>query len=1110
VVLDVAKLTPGREDYYLEKLADNREEYLSGHGESPGRWYGRAAARLGLEGEASKEGFRRLIQGRDPSTGELLGREHGRHAVTGFDLVLRPSKSISVLYGLGDAATGRVVLEAHHVGLAEATAYLDGQLGARRGHGGAEHVGGNGLLAVGFDHRTSREGDPLVHTHLVVANRVQGPDGRWTALDGRDVYRHRRAADAIYRAALQRELTRSLGVEWTEADRHGNREIKGMPTELIRAFSKRAEQVNAEVERLERSGRLRTPRLVKWAVHATRKAKEHEAPETLYARWRQEAAERGTDPDALVRGVTGRARERDQAPSEALITKVFDRLAGPEGLTAQASTFAREDVLVALGAGLVGATRHELEALASQFLAERAVSVVADRAFEERRWTTPELLAVEERLVAAAVDRTGEQSGLVAPEAVRQALAAHPTLGADQAGMVRDACLDGSGVRVVVGRPGTGKTFTLGVARHAWQLGGYRVLAAAPTGIATVSLEAEGFEEVATVDRLLGELDRDRHRGDRPLLDARTVLVVDEAGMVGSRKLTRLLEHAQRDGAKVVLVGDDRQLAAIDAGGGFRALRLRLGASELVENRRQLHAWQREAIELVRQGEVDQAVDLYRAHERVVAAESKQELALALLNDWWDAYQEAERDPTQDVVVLAARRDEVDRLNTYCQQVLAKHGRLGDQRLRVEDREVAVGDRVVCGDNAIRQLGIANGSRGQVVGMDTRARTLTLRLDGSGREVTLPRWYLDGRTHQEHHRRVDLAYATTGHRAQGLTKWRALVRVTGGEDVNWFTVQLSRARQDTRLYAVVGPEPHDAAGELDLPDVERGDAFSQVSRALNKDGSQYLAIDTASTLDVRRLSTAELRSERDRFAGQLAEAPRDRARELRRATERRQQAEAELAARREQAAAMLRRGWGQQRASVPAGAEAVAAQQADRAMQAEQELRAQQQRRAGWLEQHADLVGSYRQVVRALAWQRRARGLACEAVDQDRPGYLREALGPASESTRGKRAWRQAAALVSEYRTVYRVSDPDRALGPVPQEARQRADWQRATAAIERVRHKQRVTERDHDHQAVRLQEHRRRRGGAAEPPERQQQSPARARPERDAPGRHGPEWAAG
>jgi conjugative relaxase-like TrwC/TraI family protein len=167
-------------------------------------------------------------------------------------------------------------------------------------------------LAVGFDHRTSREGDPLLHTHLVIANRVQGPDGRWTALDGRDLYRHRLAADAIYRASYQRQLTRTLGVEWTAADAHGNRELQGVPEELLRAFSKRTDQIDLEVERLEASGRERTPRLVKWAVHATRKPKEYEAPVTLYGRWRAEAAERGHDPDTLVRAVSGRTRDPDQ------------------------------------------------------------------------------------------------------------------------------------------------------------------------------------------------------------------------------------------------------------------------------------------------------------------------------------------------------------------------------------------------------------------------------------------------------------------------------------------------------------------------------------------------------------------------------------------------------------------------------------------------------------------------------------------------------------------------------------------------------------------------------------------------------------------------------
>jgi conjugative relaxase-like TrwC/TraI family protein len=483
VVADVAKLAVGREEYYTRELATDHQAYLSGHGESPGRWDGAGAASLGLEGEASVGGFRRMFEGRHPHTGELLGRAHGKVAVPAFDVVLRPTKSVSILYGLGDAATGRAVLDAHHAGVREAVCYLDTHIGTRRGHAGHEHVSGQGLLSVGFDHRTSREGDPLLHTHLVVANRVQGPDGRWTALDGRDLYRHRLAADAIYRATYQRELVRTLGVEWTAADRHGNRELQGMPEDLVRAFSKRSDQIDLEVERLEAAGRSRTPRLVQWAVHATRKTKQHERPETLYDRWRAEAAERGVDAEALVSQVTGRTRDREQGLSERPVAEAFDRLAGPAGLTAQASTFARQEVIAALGGELAGATRVQLEELADRFLAERAVAVVADRALEERRWSTPELLAVEQRLVVAAGDRAGEQTAVASHDAVRAALGAHPTAARTaQAGMVRDVCQGGQGVALVVGRAGTGKTFALGVARHAWQLGGYRLLACAPTG----------------------------------------------------------------------------------------------------------------------------------------------------------------------------------------------------------------------------------------------------------------------------------------------------------------------------------------------------------------------------------------------------------------------------------------------------------------------------------------------------------------------------------------------------------------------------------------------------------------------------------------------------
>jgi hypothetical protein len=389
------------------------------------------------------------------------------------------------------------------------------------------------------------------------------------------------------------------------------------------------------------------------------------------------------------------------------------------------------------------------------------------------------------------------------------------------------------------------------------------------------------------------------------------------------------------------------------------------------------------------------------------------------------------------------------------------------ERLQVEDRQLAVGDRVVCGHNAIAELGVANGSRGVITALDPPTRTLTIRLDGAdGRTAILPSSYLDGRGRGERNRRVDLAYATTGHRAQGLTRGRALVRLTGTEDVNWLYVQLSRARHDTRLYAVVGPEPQ-GVGELDLPDRDQPDAYLQLAHALSRAGSRTLAIDTPSSPDLGRLSTAELRAERDRLRRQLDQAPRDRTRELARASAHREQAEAALAAHQQPGGRQppgilgwLRRG-GDQPAQIPGGL-AVATQQANRTHDRERELRQHQQHRGGWLEANAHLGPQYRQVVRILAWQRRAIGLAVEA---ERPGYVLEALGPVPASTRGRRAWRQAAAEIDQYRRSYEITDPDRALGPEPRDPGQRAARQRARSAIERVQAKQRAAERTRDTQ---------------------------------------------
>jgi hypothetical protein len=300
---------------------------------------------------------------------------------------------------------------------------------------------------------------------------------------------------------------------------------------------------------------------------------------------------------------------------------------------------------------------------------------------------------------------------------------------------------------------------------------------------------------------------------------------------------------------------------------------------------------------------------------------------------------------------------------------------------------------------------------------------------------------------------------------------------------------------------VVGPEPQGPA-ELDLPDRDPGDGYTQLAQTLSRAGDQTLAIDTPSSLDLRRLSTGELRAERDRLRGLLDQAPPDRARELARASARRADADRaleRLTATNElprQGRGMLGLRWRGGPAGAGSGVVAVARQQADRAHSTERELRRHQQRRAGWLEANAQHGPAYRQVVRELAWQRRATGVAAE---HDQPGYLREELGPVPESTRGRRAWRQAATAIEDYRRRYHISDPDQALGPAPREPVQRAAWHQARTAAQQTKDRQRTPNRQERAAATR-----------PAPSNRRDPDAAHARHERAAARRRGPERAAG
>jgi AAA domain/TrwC relaxase len=392
---------------------------------------------------------------------------------------------------------------------------------------------------------------------VLVQNAAQGPDGRWTALDSDRLYAQLMAADHLYLAAERAALTERLGVRWGPVDeRSGAAEIVGLDDRrLIERFSRRSEEIDHWLAEQGLSGIKASSA----AAVATRQPKDHsESEQSVYQRWGRELAEQGVGERQLAAVCRG---ERGRPATRAELDAALTALAGPEGLTAEVSTFTRAEVVDALAKRLPVASSAQqaltqAEAAADRFLAEWAVRVARDRRLGVERFSTPELLALERQLVDGATKRTGERCAVVRPEIIRQVLDRHTTAGEDQTAMVRDLTQGGAGVAVVVGRAGSGKTWTLGVAREALELAGYQVLGTAPTGIATVGLADEGFTDARTIDRLLLDL---QHR--RVELNGRSVLVVDEAAMVATRKLTPLLSHAERAGAKVVLVGDDRQFA---------------------------------------------------------------------------------------------------------------------------------------------------------------------------------------------------------------------------------------------------------------------------------------------------------------------------------------------------------------------------------------------------------------------------------------------------------------------------------------------------------------------------------------------------------------------
>jgi conjugative relaxase-like TrwC/TraI family protein len=878
-LLSLAKIGRGREEYYLRAVGALATEYYSERGEVAGRWLGGGAAALGLAGRVQDHHLMALLAGYAPDaqfgengwTGQqLVAAPRAGRRMPGIDACFAAPKSVSLLWAFGDRlhVNGRrvdqVIEAAHDEAVQEALAYLEAAAArGRRGHDGLVQMATSGFAAGAFRQRTSRADDPHLHTHVLLTNVCEGTDGRWGALDARLIYAHTKATGYLYDAHLRDVLRRELGVLWAPVE-NGLADIAGVPEEMILHFSKRAQELRGSLEEITQRLNEERARLgmapveadsqdaLNIAAQQTRAAKlYHVATDELRADWHGQTVAAGHDLSRLAAAVGHpTSPNADLAPNPDLYHRVAAQL------TEEASTFGRRDAIQEMAAAAAqGAPVSTVLERVDEFLVSGAVvnvgSGAAPRAQDviqrddgavapvptgENRWSTPELLAVERRLVETAMTRRHEGAVVLPEAALVDALGRavqRIRLGADQVQMVVQLARDGAGVQCVEAGPGSGKTTALGVYIAASQLAGVRVIGCAPSARARDELRLGALlEPCYTVDRLLMELERDH-------LQRGSVVILDEASMAGTRKVARLFEHAVATGTKVVMVGDTKQLSSVDAGGAFRGLVKRLGALELTENRRQQAVWERSALRQLRDEKVRQALDQYAANGRLHLGD-REELVPQLVDAWWTASQEGE------AVMQAARWRDVIDLNRRARARLVAAGAVSPDGIEVRGMTIGVGDQVIVQRND-RTLGVINGTLGTVLAIDREGGDIVIQTDGpTPKNVRLPAGFLNARSRRP---RLALSYCRTIHKSQAATYRGASFTLAGDESIYLEAVHvaLSRATISNHLY-YTGEQPPGEDHPLEAVEIAEPH-HGRLVAATARSRAQVMALDILQQLD---------------------------------------------------------------------------------------------------------------------------------------------------------------------------------------------------------------------------------------------------------------------
>ena len=807
-----------------------------------------AALRAQVRTEVAREFFR-TEHGRDPIDAREIAATIAKQSrpriqtIAGYDLTFSPVKSVSTLWAVADPHLAAQIEHAHQAAVRDALTFIERHaLFTRQGRNGVRQVNVTGLVAAAFTHRDSRAGDPDLHTHVAVANKVQTLDGRWLSIDGRVLYKATVAASETYNTALEYHLRDRLGVRFadrphTDPRKQPVREIVGVEPALNQRWSTRRKLIKDRqgelAARFQRDhGRPPTPvealQLVQQATLETRDAK-HE-PRTLAeqrAAWHAQAAETLGGAQA-VQTMISHALHPISAPSVVLdsewMTATAEKVlaAVEERRSTWQSWHVRAEAQRHVRAAQVPTDKVDqlVELLVNEVLQTRSVSLTRpDDGIDEpvalRRadgssvyavagselFTSTRILAAERRLVATAGRTDGPVPDADTVElALLESAANGNALDAGQAALVRSMYSSGARLQLAIAPAGAGKTTAMRTLVRAWTDSGGQVVGLAPSAAAAAQLHNATGAPAETLAKLTWSI----HHADLPdwvqRIDRSSLVIIDEAGMADTLSLDTAVKFIVGRGGSVRLIGDDQQLAAIGAGGVLGDIGSSHGAVRLTELHRFDNPAEAAASLALRDGRPE-SLGFYLDHQRIHVGD-----LAALTESLFQAWQ-ADRNHGLDSVMLAPTGYLVAELNRRARahRLLSAPTPEPDVALADENRASA-GEVIITrhNDRRLRTSAfdwVKNGDRWTVLATH-RDGGLLVQHGRTGRPIQLPASYVRDW--------VELGYATTIHTAQGITADTMHGLITGNQSRQQLYTMCTRGRHSNDIYLqLVGDgDPH--------------------------------------------------------------------------------------------------------------------------------------------------------------------------------------------------------------------------------------------------------------------------------------------------------------